>query len=204
MKKVSKPSVVIKPTPTQPPAKPLAAKSNKGISIPLKTPPKATVKSSPKPKPKEAQGQAALLPILERLALSAERLAQAAERRAVAPTPQPSAAAPAETADQGQAVLLPVVERLMQSTDKLAQMTDLLAQAADRLTEATRQKAQTSERHDETLKTPEVPEEEATGLAASHQEMVDAPDLIAPDGVNATDSKALEEYPGIPEPSEDE
>ena len=204
MKKVSKPSVVIKPTPTQPPAKPLAAKSNKGISIPLRIPSKATVKSPSKPKPKEAQGQAELLPILERLALNAERLAQAAERLAVAPAPQPSAAAPEETADQGLAVLLPVVERLMQNAERLAHMADLLVQATDRLTEATRQKAQASEQHDETLKTPEVPEEEATDLAASHQEMVDPPDLIAPDGVNATDSKALEEYPGIPEPSEDE
>src|SRR5215469_2800100 len=100
MKKVSKPSVVIKPTPTQPPAKPLAAKSNKGISIPLKTPPKATAKSSPKPKPKEAQGQAELLPIIERLAQAAERLAQAAERLAEATTGGPAARAHEATTQQ--------------------------------------------------------------------------------------------------------
>jgi len=84
MKKASKPSVVTKPAPIQPAAKPLAAKSNKGISIPLKTPPKTTAKSPSKPKPKEAQGQAELLPIIERLAQAAERLAQAAERLAEA------------------------------------------------------------------------------------------------------------------------
>ncbi len=43
---------------------------------------KPKAKSSAKPKPRKAQGQAELLPIVERLAQSAERLAQAAERLA--------------------------------------------------------------------------------------------------------------------------
>jgi hypothetical protein len=119
---------------------------------------KPKAKSSSKPNPRKAQGQAELLPILERLAQSAERLAQAAER----------------------------------------------------LAQATLPKAQASEQHDETLKTPEPPgdetaEEEAADLAASQQrEMVDAPDLIASEQANTTDSTALEEYPGIPNPPKDE
>jgi hypothetical protein len=43
---------------------------------------KPKAKSSAKPKPRKAQGQAELLPIVERLAQSADRLAQAAERLA--------------------------------------------------------------------------------------------------------------------------
>jgi hypothetical protein len=81
MKKLSKPANTPKPVPKQPATKPLAAK------------PKVMVKSSPKPKPSEAQGQAELLPIVERLAHAAERLAQAAERLTNATTGDPAARA---------------------------------------------------------------------------------------------------------------
>lgn len=78
MKKASKPGSVSKPAP-----KPLAAKPNKGISIPLRTPQKATAKSLPKPNPK-VQGQAELAKVVAQLALNAENLAQAADRLAEA------------------------------------------------------------------------------------------------------------------------
>jgi hypothetical protein len=47
-------------------------------------------KSSVKPKSRNAQGQAELLPIIERLAQAAERLAQAADRLAEAAVPAPT------------------------------------------------------------------------------------------------------------------
>jgi hypothetical protein len=51
---------------------------------------KPKAKSSVKSKPRKAQGQAELLPIVERLAQAAERLAQAAERLAEAAVPAPT------------------------------------------------------------------------------------------------------------------
>jgi len=68
MKKATKPSADPKLAPKRPAPKPLAAK------------PKATAKSSPKPKPREVQGQAELAQVVSQLALSAEKLAQAADR----------------------------------------------------------------------------------------------------------------------------
>jgi len=50
-------------------------------------------KSPAKPKPRRAQGQAELLPIVERLAQAAERLSQAAERLTDATTGDPAARA---------------------------------------------------------------------------------------------------------------
>ena len=70
MKKAIKPSAAAKPAPKRPAPKRLAAK------------PKVMAKSSPKPKPKDAQGQAELIQVVARLAMSAETLAQATDRLA--------------------------------------------------------------------------------------------------------------------------
>jgi hypothetical protein len=75
MKKANKP-IPKTPTGKAPAAKQSAAKPN--------------VKASSKPKPRKAQSQAELLPIIERLAQAAERLAQAAERLADAARPASS------------------------------------------------------------------------------------------------------------------
>jgi hypothetical protein len=105
-------------------------------------------------------------------------------------TPKPRVA-------EGQAELVQVVAQLAMSAEKLAQ-------AADRLTEATRQKSQElQERQDETFKTLSESIAERTA-SKEHVEVADVPDLIAPEGTNTTDFTALEQYPGIPEPSEDE
>ncbi len=74
MKKATKPASAKKTVPKKSATKQSAAK------------PKA--KPSAKPK-RKTQGQAELLPILERLAQSAEKLAQAAERMAEAAVHQP-------------------------------------------------------------------------------------------------------------------
>jgi hypothetical protein len=141
MKKASKPGSAPKPAPTQPATNPSAAK------------PKAMAKSSMKPKPRVAEGQAELIQVVARLAMSAEKLAQ----------------------------------------------------AADRLTEAAVRASQAGDRHNQTPKIPDLPRDEAVDLATSQQrEMVDAPGLTVPEGTDDTDSKALEENPGIPEPPEDE
>jgi hypothetical protein len=78
MKKASRP-VPKTPARKTPVAKPSAAK------------PKA--RPSAKPKPRKTQGQAELLPIIERLAQAAERLARAAERLTDATTGGPAARA---------------------------------------------------------------------------------------------------------------
>ena len=72
MKKAIKPAGTTKPAPKRPALRPLAAK------------PKVMAKSSPKPKSREAQGQAELIHVVAQLAQSAEKLAQAAERLAQA------------------------------------------------------------------------------------------------------------------------
>jgi hypothetical protein len=68
MKKATKPANAPKLAPTRPTTNPLAAKST------------ATAKSSPKPNPREAQGQAELAGVVAQLAQSAEKLVQAANR----------------------------------------------------------------------------------------------------------------------------
>jgi hypothetical protein len=70
MKKASKPDSVPKLASARPTTNPSATK------------PKAMAKSSPKPKPREAEGQAELIQVVARLAVSAEKLAQAADRLA--------------------------------------------------------------------------------------------------------------------------
>jgi hypothetical protein len=62
-----------------------------------------TKQSAAKPKPKKAQGQAELLPIVERLAQAAERLAQAAERLTEATIGSPAARAYEATTRQNPA-----------------------------------------------------------------------------------------------------
>jgi hypothetical protein len=109
-------------------------------------------KSSPKPKPAKAQGQAELAQVVAQLALSAEKLAQAADRLAEA-----------------------TVTKLQERHERQDEMFKRLSES---ITERT--------------------------ASEEHPEVADAPDLTAPEGANATDSTALEEYPGIPEPSEDE
>ena len=163
MKKASKPASASKPAPKQPATKlserakspPIGPPKREALGSgakPLAAKPKAAAKSSPKPKPRVAEGQAELAQVVAQLALSAEKLAQ----------------------------------------------------AADRLAEATVTKLQERhERQDEMLKRLSESITERTA-SEEHPEVADAPDLTAPEGANATDSTALEEYPGIPEPSEDE
>lgn len=123
------------------------------------------------------------------------------------PAPKPSAknssTKPKRRKVQGQTELAQVVIQLAMSAEKLAQ-------AVERLADATIRNSQSGERHHETLKTPEPPgdetaEEEAANLTVSRQrEVLDVPDLTAPEGANATDFKKLGEYPGIPDPPKDE
>jgi len=143
----------------------------------------ATTKSSPKPKPRETQGQAEL----------------------------PEIFATINRLTQGQDRVIENLDMTLNSVNRLAQMVEDLTTIVKQLAEVRIEPSQTGEQHDKTLETPEplgngTVEEEATDLAASqHREMVDASDLTAPpEETNTTDSKALEEYPGIPEPSEDE
>jgi len=122
------------------------------------------------------------------------------------PAPKPSAkkssTKPKPRKAQGQSELDQVVAQQAMSAEKLEQ-------AAERLAEATMRNSQAGEWHDEILKTPELPgdetaEEGAADIAASlQQEVLDAPDVIAPEGANATDFKALRQYHGIPDPSKD-
>jgi len=144
---------------------------------------KPKAKSSPKPNPRETQSQAELLEII----VTINRLTQRQDR---------------------------VIEKLdmtLNSVNRLVQMVEDLTTSVKQLAEIRIKPSQAGEQHDKTLETSEplgneAAEEEATDLAASqHREIVDASDLTAPsEEANATDSKALEEYPGIPEPSEDE
>ena len=98
MKKAIRPAGATKPAPKRPATKTLAAKPKVIAKSAAK--PKATAKSSPKPKPREIQGQAELLPIVERLAEAAERLALAAERLTDATTGGAAARAHEATTQQ--------------------------------------------------------------------------------------------------------
>ena len=181
MKKASKSGSAPKPAPTRTATNSLALKSKATAKPSAK--PNATTKSSPKPKPRETQGQAELLEILATI----NRLTQRQDR---------------------------VIENLdmtFNCVNRLMQMVEDLTTSLKQLAEVRIEPSQAGEQHDEPLETPEplgneTAEEEATDIVASQQrEMVDASDLTAPpEETNTTDSKALEEYPGIPEPSEDE
>jgi hypothetical protein len=83
-----------KPAPKAPAKKAAATKQSAA---------KPKAKSSAKPKPRKAQGQAELLPIVERLAQAAERLAQAAERLTEATTGGPAVRAHEATTRQNPA-----------------------------------------------------------------------------------------------------
>jgi hypothetical protein len=71
-------------------SKPVSKTPAKQASATKQSATKPKTKSSAKSKPRKAQGQAELLPIIERLAQAAERLAQAAERLAEAAVPAPT------------------------------------------------------------------------------------------------------------------
>ena len=175
MKKARKPSAATKLAPKRPATKPLAAK------------PKTTAKpaGSDRSTP-EYHSQRVTARAHENLRMTK----QASATKASSPKPKPRNV-------RGQAELTQVVAQLALSAEKLAQ-------AADRLAEATVTKLQERhERQDEMFKRLSESITERTA-SEEHPEVADAPDLTAPEGANATDSTALEEYPGIPEPSEDE
>ena len=181
MKKASKSGSAPKPAPTRTATNSYSPKSNATAKSPAK--PNATTKSSPKPKPRETQGQAEL----------------------------PEIFATINRLTQGQDRVIENLDMTLNSVNRLAQMVEDLTTSVKQLAEVRIEPSQAGEQHDKTLETPEplgneTVEEEATDLAASqHREIVDASDLTAPtEETNTTDSKALEEYPGIPEPSEDE
>ena len=176
MKKASKPSSAQKPTPTRPAPKPLAAK-----------PQVATAKPSPKPIPKEVQGQAVLLQVVA--AINQLILKQ----------------------DQAVDYLIKSQDRLIENQGKtidelkgLAQNLANLTDVVDRLVDVTIRSSRVRKQHDQSFETPEPPSHEAVDLTTSQQPELDAPDLAAPEGPNTTDFKAPGEYPGMPEPPEDE
>jgi hypothetical protein len=75
----------------------------------------------------------------------------------------------------------------------------------DRLVDVTIRSSRVRKQHDQSSETPEPPSHEAVDLTTSQQPELEPSDLTAPpEEANSTDSKALEEYPGIPEPPEDE
>jgi hypothetical protein len=123
--------------------------------------------------------------------------APATKQLAAKPKAKP-ASKPKPRKAQGQAQLAQVVAQLATSAEKLAQ-------AADRLAEATVRKLQEQhERQDQTFKTLSESIAERTASEEHPPEVAGVPDLTTPEGANITDSTALEEYPGMPEPSEDE
>ena len=65
---------------------------------------KPNTKSSSKPKPRKAQGQLELLPIVERLTQNADKLAQAADRLAQAAERLTEATARSQTRRQGESL----------------------------------------------------------------------------------------------------
>jgi hypothetical protein len=149
--------------------------------------PKATAKPSPKPKPREVQGQAVLLQVvaaINQLILKQDEavhyLIKSQDRL---------------IENQGK-----TIDELNGLTRNLANLTDVI----DRLVDVTIRSSQVREQHNQSFETPEPPRDEAVDLATSQQPELEPPDLTAPEGANATDSKALEEYPGMPEPAEDE
>ena len=94
---------------------------------------------------------------------------------------------------------------------QLAISIEKLAQSAEQLADVTIRNSQASERREETLKTPkpsrddETADEEDANLAVSQQrEVLDVPDLTAPEGTNATDFKAPGEYPVMLDQPKDE
>jgi len=109
-----------------------------------------------------------------------------------------SSAKPNPRKAQDQAELAQVVAQLALSAEKLAQ-------AADRLAEAALRASQAGEQHNQSLETPETPRDETADLATSQQrEMVDVPNLTAPETANVGDFTAPGEYPGTPNPPKDE
>jgi hypothetical protein len=79
--------------------------SNPGNSrTPAKKTP-APKKSSPKPRPRAAQGQVEIMAILQRLADSAERMAQAAERLSQAAVRTPKIAGSEPERQEGEEVV---------------------------------------------------------------------------------------------------
>jgi hypothetical protein len=149
--------------------------------------PQATAKPSPKPKPREVQGQAALLQVvaaINQLILKQDQavdyLIKSQDRL---------------VENQGK-----TIDELNGLTRNLANLTDVV----DRLVDVTIRSLQVREQHDQSSETPEPPSHEVVDLTTSQQPELDAPDLAAPEGTNATDFKAPGEYPGMPEPPEDE
>jgi hypothetical protein len=149
--------------------------------------PKATAKSSPKPKPREVQGQAVLLQVVA--AINQLILKQ----------------------DQAVDYLIKSQDRLIENQGKtidelngLAQNLANLTDVVDRLVDVTIRSSRVRKQHDQSSETPEPPSHETVDLATSQQPELDPPDLAAPEEANATDFKAPGEYPEMPEPPEDE
>ena len=185
MKKATKPSAAPKLAPKRAAPKPLSAKPK--VMAKSSTKPKATAKSSPKPKLREAQGQAVLLQVVA--AINQLILKQ----------------------DEAVHYLIKSQDRLIENQGKtidelkglaqnLANLTDVIGLLVD----VTIRSSQIREQHDQSFETPEPPSHEAVDLTTSQQPELDAPDLAAPEETNATDFKAPGEYPGIPDPPEDE
>jgi hypothetical protein len=187
MKKATKPAATTKLIPKRPAPKPLAAKPQVATAK-SSAKPKATAKPSPKPNPREVQGQAVLLQVVA--AINQLILKQ----------------------DQAVDYLIKSQDRLIENQGKtihelngLAQNLANLTDVIDRLVDVTIRSSQVRKQHDQSFETPEPPRGKAVDLATSQQPELEPSDLTAPpEEANSTDSKALEEYPGMPEPPEDE